>query len=422
MSVPNKLVCGNYKNDKNLCFSDARATNSYLPSSKKFSVNINDGKKYKCPKYYKKIPNDTSITLGGEPYPLYKGSLIKAKNIRGHDKIDGYEQVMVACELDKYTSDEDKARCYMNDIPIGQSSISYDYYNKQYIVNNKDRCPPLDADSKHIFMTRYCSDSDGVFGDKKLCNEWWNEDEGSRLQNRDNLAINFCKNPQLPKNIDPSKLKQYKSRCACINAKPPRDLPEAVAWIFNAECGDPTKNAYHTQNMKNITWQDCRQYWDIYDIHDSTIRNVAMEQTCIMNFPDTKPAAEIIPSTPPNKPSTPPTKPSTPPTKPNTPPTKPNTPPTKPNTPPTKPNTPSNMPDIIPSNIPAKNPDNTPPNRPSKPTNNDTSETEGVLNQEINGIKLIYIIFFFILVIFAALYSGSRSHRSKHKRNYNYEY
>ena len=369
MSVPNKLVCGKTTNGKKLCFSNSRAPNGYLPSTKYFSVGMDEGVKYKCPKYYKKISGTNSIMIGGESKHL-DNSLIMAKDIKGKNKIDGKTQVLVGCELDKYTSDKDKARCYMNDIPQGQSIIEYDYSNKQYVINNKDRCPPLDADSKHVFMTSYCSDFDGVMGNKELCNEWWNEDGGSKLQNRDRLAANLCRQDKY-KNM---------SECACINAKPPRDLPEAVAWIFNAECGDPTKNAYHTQNMGDITWQDCRQYWDINDIHDSTIRNVSMEQTCNMSFPDSKPAAD------------------------------------------TTPNIPSNMPDVIPSNIPDK-PSNKPdkPGKPDKPSNKpdkstDESEDEGMLNQEINGIKLIYIIFFFILILVAALYFVSRSRRS----NYDY--
>ena len=372
MSAPsNILFCGKGLDGEIACLEK----NQYYPLPNMFkdmmNIDIDDGADYKCPKYYKKISGTNSIQVDGETIPLLKNSLIRAKDIKGNDKVHGKIQVVTACAFDKYTSAKDKARCYMHDIPLGQSTIRGLSHN--HVINNKDRCPPLDADSKHIFMTSYCSDFDGVMGNKELCNEWWNEDGGSKLQNRDRLAANLCRQDKY-KNM---------SECACINAKPPRDLPEAVAWIFNAECGDPTKNAYHTQNMGDITWQDCRQYWDINDIHDSTIRNVSMEQTCNMSFPDSKPAAD------------------------------------------TTPNTPSNMPDVIPSNIPSNKPDK-PSNKPGKPIDED--EDEGMLNQEVNGIKLIYIIFFFVLVIVAALYFVSRSRRSdydytdEYNDDYDYDY
>jgi hypothetical protein len=248
----------------------------------------------------------------------------------------------------------------MNHIPSqGQSSIKYDYGNKEYIVNSKDRCPLLNPDSKHTYMTSYCSDFDGIFGNKELCNEWWAGEGGTMLQNRDRLAVNFCTQDKY-KNLP---------ECACINAKPQRDLPEATAWIFDTECGDPTKNAYHTQNMKNVTWQDCRQYWDINDVYDSSLRNMSMEQTCNMNFPDAKPLPDV------------------------------------------------NPPNVNPSGNPSDVEPNTPPGvtpfNPNQQTDeNNKFDFERLFNQKINGVKLIYLLLFFILIILVVLYLNPRSHEN----------
>jgi hypothetical protein len=60
-------------------------------------------------------------------------------------------------------------------------------------------------------------------------------------------------------------------------------------------------------------------------------------------------------------------------------------------------------------------------NKPGKPTD-ENEDDGGILNQEINGIKLIYIILFIIIIVITALYFVARPSRSNYDYNDEYDY
>lgn len=283
--VPKNIVCGGTfydslftKGNVTPCFNlDSRDKYSCSKQFERSSKPLGDSS-LKCPKGYR--PANSWGTLKGfipESQP---------KNYTGNNYIGQIRlkeacprrngKFMQVCEPDYFEGDE-KAKCYFGEISKGELS-KIPLLGTVINFTNLSRCPPDSKDpaSAKKFLRNYCSKPENI--DKSSCNNFWNASSGSELQNRDNAYINICKT------------KEYKDdpRCSCINAVSPEGVPSAVAWIFNNDCGNPKINAWHTRNMQNVTFQDCRQYWNVADSDHTIAKNNTMEQHCSMNFPESR--------------------------------------------------------------------------------------------------------------------------------------
>ena len=229
-------------------------------------------------------PDTLTTTIKGKTTTTDLNGKIKVKSLCPKSSTNNFVQV---CELEKFEDDDNKAMCYMGEMPRGPLGIvgaRGGPRGHRWTHTNISKCPDDFKDPGAIkqFMRGYCSKVDNI--DKGVCNKFWGTDS---LETRDDAYVAICRGRDT-KN-DP--------RCACINAVPPKDVPASVAWIFDQNCGDPTINAWRTQHMNNVTFQDCRQYWTTTGNDNTILRNNTMEQSCTLNFPGETPQQRLPPPT-----------------------------------------------------------------------------------------------------------------------------
>lgn len=245
---------------------------------------LNSGPKaVMCPTMYMPIKNATTMNVGdknltimaeGQQFGTY-GGVVKQEFLPCAGRKNRY---LRGCSLTRYTDNLTKARCYMgklkNDV-TGRIGNTIDRNRNNYGVGETSGCPRnwQDPNARDMFMDKYCNNFNGVLGINQLCDEWWNLRDQDSI--RDQRAVNLCKGSKHPK-------------CACINAKKPSSdstIPASLYWVFDATCGDPTKQSYRTKGMRNLNFMNCQQSLDINRVSGgSNVTNNTMNQACVMRI------------------------------------------------------------------------------------------------------------------------------------------
>ena len=245
--------------------------------------------KYNCPKGY--IPVNRNVQLDDRTLELNRniidkyGGIISLKGARCGDRTNN-SRYLRGCVRKIYNDDDNLAKCYANQ--QDSTKITSKYINtidktKIYTgIGAVSLCPRnyKDPDAQNKFFSTYCKKNLTNATTNPYCTEWWGSQRNKTVQ--DDLVKSFCK---LPENLNNSK-------CTCINAPKRSGITDSVRWAYHAPCSE---TGYRTQDMYNLTIQDCSANMNINALDGNSLDRIKIMQTCEQNVAGGKSGTPSIP-------------------------------------------------------------------------------------------------------------------------------
>jgi hypothetical protein len=276
LDIPDTIVCGGYDRGRNnpqeqICH-DLKipcGTAKKVHDFEYLRENKDEIQKFTCPTGYR--PVDGGLTMDGKwlkPAGFIKGKgYVDVTNAPCKGKKDRY--YLGCTKIPNYfTGEDDIAACYsgLQDRTITQKIRSTNSASKPYLAIAKSSlCNNVNNDTKNTFFDSYCK-NDLAHSTGKYCEQWWAKQTDKKI--RDDTMRKLC---AMPVNKD-------NPICACINAPHRAGITDSVRWAYHSPC---SSGGYRTQEMYNITLQECNANMNINAMDGNSLDRIKIKQNCM---------------------------------------------------------------------------------------------------------------------------------------------